>query len=245
MDNYLPKTINLSSDIDFRDGYLIPIDKPLEWTSFDVVNKLRSKIRYTFNIKKIKVGHAGTLDPLATGLLLLCTGKFTKSIDSLQGLDKVYSGRIKLGAQTPSYDAESEEINVKPIDHLTQKEILEAVNPFIGEIDQVPPIYSAIKIKGQTSYTLARRGEAVVMKPRKITISDFKIKNIDLPIVDFEVACSKGTYIRSLAHDFGNVLGVGGYLTSLKRESIGNYTNSDGWDILELCQEIEKIKKED
>jgi tRNA pseudouridine55 synthase len=245
MDNYLNKNTKFPPGIDFRDGYLIPINKPIEWTSFDVVNKLRSKIRYTFDIKKIKVGHAGTLDPLATGLLLVCTGKYTKGIDSIQGLDKIYTGRIKLGAQTASYDAESDEENLISIDHLTFEQIKEATKKFIGEIEQIPPVFSAIKIKGEASYKLARRGEDVAMKPRKLTISEFEITKINLPYVDFKVLCSKGTYIRSLAHDFGNELGVGGYLMLLKREKIGEYSNDDAWDISDICDEIYKTKKED
>jgi len=240
--NYLSKEKPLTPEIDFSEGQLIPIDKPLEWTSFDVVNKLRNKIKYTANIPRIKVGHAGTLDPLATGLLLICSGKYTKRIDEFQGLDKVYIGKIRLGAQTPSYDAETDEENIKPFDHLTPQIIQENVGQFIGEIDQFPPRFSALKIKGRPAYKLAREGKEFQPESRKISIFDFKITNIQLPFIDFEVHCSKGTYIRSLAHDFGNALGVGGYLLYLRRTKIGDFNVADAWDLKDFNIAMDAIR---
>lgn len=209
---------------DILEGKVFLIDKPLEWTSFDVVNKIRWNIRKTYNLKKIKVGHAGTLDPKATGLLVICTGKFTKKIESIQADSKVYTGQIKLGVTTPTYDTESEENQFFPIDHITQKMIEQLAQSFIGEIQQYPPIHSALKIGGKRMYELARAGVEVEVKPRKIFIHDFKINKIELPFVDFEVHCSKGTYIRSIAYDFGKALNSGGYLTKLRRTKIGVYS---------------------
>lgn len=199
------------------------IDKPLDWTSFDVVNKIRWNIRKAYNLKKIKVGHAGTLDPKATGLLLVCTGKWTKRIDEYQAQEKTYTGTIKLGATTPTYDLESEEDQTFPIDHITNEKILEATQQFVGEIQQFPPMHSAIKVDGKRLYELAREGQEIERKSRTITIQDFKITRIELPFVDFEVNCSKGTYIRSLAYDFGKALNSGGYLTALRRTKIGEF----------------------
>jgi len=201
----------------FEEGKVILIDKPVHWTSFDVVKKIRAAIK----IKK--VGHAGTLDPLATGLLIICTGKFTKKINEFMSQRKVYSGSFTLGATTPTYDLESTPENQKDISSITEKNINELVYKFIGEIDQVPPIYSAIKKNGTPLYELARKGEVVEIKSRKITIYAFEITAIKLPVVDFEITCSTGTYIRSIAHDFGNSLGCGAYLSSLRRTSIGDF----------------------
>ncbi|WP_322969279.1 tRNA pseudouridine(55) synthase TruB [Faecalibacter sp. LW9] len=206
-----------------QEGHVFLIDKPLDWTSFDVVNKIRWNIRKAYNLKKIKVGHAGTLDPKATGLLLVCTGKMTKSIDQLQTQEKTYTGTIKLGVTTPTYDLESEEDQTFPISHLTEELIHETTKQFIGEIQQFPPMHSAIKVDGKRLYELAREGQEIERKSRTITIYDFKITKIDLPFVDFECQCSKGTYIRSLAFDFGKALNSGGYLTSLRRTKIGEY----------------------
>ena len=207
-----------------QEGQIFLIDKPLDWTSFDAVNKIRWNIRKTYHLKKIKVGHAGTLDPKATGLLIICTGKFTKKIESIQAESKVYTGQIKLGASTPTYDTESEENQFFPIEHITDELIHQTVQKFIGEIDQLPPIHSALKVDGKRMYELARAGVEVEVKPRKITIHDFKITKIDLPFVEFEVHCSKGTYIRSLAYDFGKALNSGGYLTELRRTKIGEFS---------------------
>lgn len=206
-----------------QEGHIFLIDKPLDWTSFDVVNKIRWNIRKAYNLKKIKVGHAGTLDPKATGLLLVCTGKWTKRIDEYQAQEKTYTGTIKLGATTPTYDLESEEDQTFPIDHITNEKILEATLQFVGEIQQFPPMHSAIKVDGKRLYELAREGQEIERKSRTITIQDFKITRIELPFVDFEVNCSKGTYIRSLAYDFGKALNSGGYLTALRRTKIGEF----------------------
>ncbi|WP_334124913.1 tRNA pseudouridine(55) synthase TruB [Empedobacter brevis] len=206
-----------------QEGHVFLIDKPLDWTSFDVVNKIRWNIRKAYDLKKIKVGHAGTLDPKATGLLLVCTGKWTKRIDEFQAQEKTYTGTIKLGVTTPTYDLESEEDQTFPTAHLTEEIIQEATNQFIGEIEQFPPMHSAIKVDGKRLYELARDGQEIERKARRVTIHDFKITKINLPFVDFEVNCSKGTYIRSLAYDFGKVVNSGGYLTALRRTKIGNF----------------------
>ena len=208
---------------DFISGKLILINKEKEWSSFDVVNKIRGAIKKKFSIKKIKVGHAGTLDPLATGLLILCTGKMTKKIDNLSILRKRYLGTITLGATTPSYDCETAINNTYPTSHITEKLIKSNINNFIGVISQKPPIYSAIKKDGKRLYMYARAGEKVEINSRKIEIFDFKIIKIDMPNIDFEISCSKGTYIRSIANDFGENLNSGAYLSNLKRTEIGDF----------------------
>ena len=210
---------------DFLNGQTLLIDKPLEWSSFQVVNKLRWLIRQQFDIKKIKVGHAGTLDPLATGLLLICTGKFTKTINELQGQVKEYTGTITLGATTPSYDLETEVDQTYATEHINETLIHEATKQFIGEIDQFPPVFSALKKDGKRLYEYARNGEEVEVKSRRIEINEFEITNIDLENlkVDFRTVCSKGTYIRSLAYDFGKALNSGGHLSALRRTKIGEY----------------------
>ncbi|MEC3964838.1 tRNA pseudouridine(55) synthase TruB [Flagellimonas halotolerans] len=208
---------------DFLNGQILLIDKPLEWTSFQAVNALKWAIRKKFGLKKIKIGHAGTLDPLATGLLVICTGKFTKKIPELQGQVKEYTGTFTLGATTPSYDLETEVDKTFPTEHLTDKSIKETTKQFLGEIDQVPPIFSALKKDGKRLYELAREGKQVEIKSRKIEILEFEITRIALPEVDFKVVCSKGTYIRSLAHDFGKALGSGAYLSELRRTKIGDF----------------------
>lgn len=225
---------------EFLAGKTLLIDKPLEWTSFQVVNKLRWLIRKQFNIKKIKVGHAGTLDPLATGLLIICTGKATKQINELQGQIKEYTGTIQLGATTPSYDLETEIDTTYPTDHITKTQIYEATSQFIGEINQLPPIFSALKKDGKRLYEYARKGEEVKIEPRKITIETFEITKIDGINIDFRVVCSKGTYIRSLAHDFGKALQSGGHLTALKRTKIGEYDVENALSIEGFQQEIKK-----
>ncbi len=216
----------------FKEGALLLIDKPLNWTSFDVVNKIRGTLKAKLQVRKLKVGHAGTLDPLATGLLLICTGKFTKKIDGLQGMPKQYTGSLKLGATTPSYDAEMEEDKQFPIDHITEELLQKARTKFIGQIEQVPPMYSALKKDGVPLYKLAREGQSIERKSRTVTIDTFDLTNIDLPNVDFLVDCTKGTYIRSLAHDFGAALDSGAYLTGLRRTLIGDYSveNAIGMD---------------
>jgi len=208
---------------DFLEGQLLLIDKPLTWTSFQAVNALKWAIRRKFELKKIKIGHAGTLDPLATGLLLICTGKFTKRINELQGQLKEYTGDITLGATTPSYDLESEIDQEYPITHITDALIHETTKQFTGQIEQVPPIFSALKKNGKRLYEYAREGEKVEIKSRSIEIFEFEITNIQLPTISFRVVCSKGTYIRSLAHDFGKALQSGGHLSALRRTKIGDY----------------------
>jgi len=208
---------------DYKFGQVLLIDKPLNWTSFQVVNKMRWEIRQAFNIKKIKVGHAGTLDPLATGLLIICTGKMTKQIDSFQGQIKEYTGTITLGGTTPSYDLESEINETFPTSHITKALVEETTAQFIGKIDQFPPIFSALKKDGKRLYEFARAGETVEIKSRKITIEAFEIISFEANQVDFRVVCSKGTYIRSLAHDFGKALNSGAHLSALRRTKIGDY----------------------
>ena len=209
---------------DFLNGQTILLDKPLDWTSFQAVNKLKYKLKSEFNLpKKFKIGHAGTLDPRATGLLIICTGKFTKIIPQIQDAPKEYFTEIKIGVQTESYDTEKPEILHQDISEITETQIKETLEKFLGEIDQKPPIFSAIKIEGNRAYDLARAGKEVEMKSRKTTITYIENIEIDLPFVRFTVGCSKGTYIRSLAHDIGQELGVGAYLTNLRRTKIGDY----------------------
>ncbi len=208
---------------DFKNGQVLLIDKPLEWTSFQAVNKLRWAIRKTFGIKKIKVGHAGTLDPLATGLLVICTGKMTKQINTFQGQQKEYIGTITLGSTTPSYDLETDINATFPTAHITEALIHNATQEFIGVIEQYPPLFSAIKKDGKRLYEFARSGESIEVKSRQIEISTFEITKIENLNVDFRVVCSKGTYIRSLAYDFGKALDSGGHLTALRRTRIGDF----------------------
>jgi len=216
---------------DFKEGQILLFDKPLNWTSFQLVNKVRWLIRKSCNIKKIKVGHAGTLDPLATGLLVICTGKFTKRIEEFQGQEKEYTGTFTLGATTPSYDMETEVDETFPIDHISENDITNAAFEFIGEIEQVPPVFSALKKDGKRLYEYARNGEEVEIKSRKVTITEFEITAIRFPEVDFRVECSKGTYIRSLANDFGKALGSGAYLSALRRTRIGDFKVEDSMDL--------------
>lgn len=208
---------------DFKNGQIILVDKPLNWTSFQVVNKLRWAIRKKFNIKKIKVGHAGTLDPLATGLLVICTGKFTKKIDSFQAELKEYTGTITLGATTPSYDLETEVNHTFPTNHINALTIEAASKSFLGKIQQTPPLYSAIKKDGVRLYELARKGEDTEIKSREIEIFSFDIIKIEMPLVHFKINCSKGTYIRSIANDFGKILKSGAYLSELRRTKSGDF----------------------
>jgi len=212
---------------DYKDGQVLLIDKPLQWTSFQVVNKLRWLIRKNFGIKKIKVGHAGTLDPLASGLLIICTGKYTKRIEEFMGQTKEYTGTITLGATTPSYDLETEIDQTFSVDHLSEDCIRKVTAQFIGDIEQYPPIFSALKKEGKRLYEYARKGEEVAVTPRKITINEFEITRIEIPEVDFRVVCGKGTYIRSLAYDFGKALENGGHLSALRRTKIGTFSVED------------------
>ncbi|MBH2024039.1 MAG: tRNA pseudouridine(55) synthase TruB [Flavobacteriales bacterium] len=213
---------------DFLEGQIILLDKPLDWTSFQAVNKLKYKLKNEFNRpRKFKIGHAGTLDQRATGLLIVCTGKFTKKIQEIQDAPKEYLTEIKIGVQTESYDTEKPEILQQDYSHISEEFIKETLEKFIGEIDQKPPVFSAIKIDGNRAYDLARKGEEVEMKSRKTTIHYLNNIEIELPFVRFTVGCSKGTYIRSLAHDIGQELGVGAYLTNLRRTKIGDYSVED------------------
>ncbi len=216
---------------DFKEGQILLFDKPLNWTSFQLVNKVRWLIRKSCNIKKIKVGHAGTLDPLATGLLVICTGKFTKRIEEFQGQEKEYTGTFTLGATTPSYDLETEVDETFPVDHISEDDINKATSQFIGEIEQVPPVFSALKKDGKRLYEYARNGEEVEVKSRKVTITEFEVTATRFPEVDFRVVCSKGTYIRSLANDFGKALGSGAHLSALRRTRIGDFKVEDSMDL--------------
>jgi tRNA pseudouridine55 synthase len=208
---------------DFKNGQILLIDKPLNWTSFQVVNKLRWAIRKKFGLKKIKVGHAGTLDPLATGLLVICTGKMTKRISEFQAQSKEYKGTLRIGATTPSYDLETEIDQTWPSDHITEEMIHKAAEHFTGTIQQSPPLYSAVKQGGERLYLKARRGEQVEIKRREVKIHSFEITGIEMPDIDFRISCSKGTYIRSIAHDFGRHLSSGAHLTTLCRTRSGEF----------------------
>lgn len=217
---------------DFLAGQILLIDKPLHWTSFQAVNKMKWSLKSKLGLKKIKIGHAGTLDPLASGLLLVCTGKATKQISELQGQIKEYTGTFYIGATTPSYDLETEIDHTFPTAHIDENLIQKATEKFLGEIDQKPPIFSAIKKDGKRLYEHARAGEAVEIASRKTTIYEFEITRIALPEVDFRVQCSKGTYIRSLAFDFGKALESGAHLTALRRTKIGNFDVENAQDVL-------------
>ena len=216
----------------FEEGRVLLINKPLYWTSFDAVRKIR------YLTKTKKVGHAGTLDPLATGLLIVCTGKFTKKINEYMAQEKEYTGTITLGAITPTYDLESEPADFKSVENITTEDLQKATLPFTGNIQQTPPIHSAIKIDGKRAYELARRGDDIKLEPRAVTISEFSIVKVEMPVVHFKVVCSTGTYIRSLANDYGAELGVGGHLSSLCRTRIGNFLLKDALSIEQLEEEI-------
>jgi len=215
---------------DFQNGQILLIDKPLTWSSFQAVNKLKYLIKRKYNLpKSFKIGHAGTLDPLATGLLIVCTGKFTKKITEIQGQAKEYTGTITVGATTPSYDLETEVDETFPIEHISEELIQETTKQFLGEINQKPPIFSAIKKDGIRLYEHARAGETVEIPFRKTTIHEFEITRVALPEIDFRVQCSKGTYIRSLAFDFGKALQSGAHLSALRRTKIGDYSVENGF----------------
>lgn len=234
---------------DYLQGEVLLVDKPLEWTSFDVVNKLRGTLQHlkledgSRPYKKIKVGHAGTLDPLATGLLIVCTGKATKSIDSLMGLEKEYTGTFTLGQTTPSYDAETTVDRTFDTLHITKELIHQAAQTFVGETEQLPPAHSAVIIQGERAYEKARRGEEVKVTPRKINIQSFEITAIVMPVVSFRVVCSKGTYIRSLANDFGKALNSGAYLSSLIRTCIGDFKLSNAHSVEHYVEAIRSLQK--
>ncbi len=221
----------------YLEGEMLLLNKPLHWTSFDVVKKIRILTGIS------KIGHAGTLDPLATGLLIICTGKFTKKINEYMGMEKEYTGSFTLGAVTPTFDKESEPINQTDISQLTEQQIHDATIHFTGDIQQVPPIHSAIKKDGRPVYLAARKGEAVMLEPRPITIKEFTITKTHLPEVFFKVVCSTGTYIRSLANDFGASLNVGGYLSSLCRTRIGNFSVNEAMSVDEFTLKIHQLTR--
>ncbi|OYX22701.1 MAG: tRNA pseudouridine(55) synthase TruB [Flavobacteriales bacterium 32-35-8] len=223
---------------DYQSGQILLIDKPLHWTSFQVVNKLRWELKQTFKLKNIKVGHAGTLDPLATGLLIICTGKMTKQIDTFQAQIKEYTGTLVLGSTTPSYDLETEINETFPTEHITPNLIEETTKQFIGDIQQYPPVFSAIKKDGKRLYEFARAGEDVEIKARSISIQEFEITNIDGLNIDFRVVCSKGTYIRSLANDFGKALQSGAHLSALRRTKIGDFNVADAITVVDFITSL-------
>lgn len=226
---------------EFAEGQLLLVNKPYQWTSFDVVGKLRN----SFKPLKLKVGHAGTLDPLATGLLIICTGKMTKQIDTFQAEEKEYTGTMILGATTPSYDMETEPDKSFDISQLTEEMLRNTCGQFIGDIQQYPPAHSAIKVGGERLYEKARRGEEVELKLRNVTITEFELTRVELPEIDFRVVCSKGTYIRSLVNDFGAALNNGAYLSKLRRTRSGNFRVEDAWEVMELVNTIRELKVSD
>jgi len=223
---------------DFLDGQILLINKPLGWTSFDVVKKIKNLIRTKYSLKKLKVGHAGTLDPLANGLLIVCTGRFTKKISELQGQEKIYTGNITLGGTTPSYDLETEIDTKFETNHISESLIKETTIQFIGEIDQKPPIFSALKRGGERLYKKARRGEIFEIEARKVSVHSFDIKSIEMPKVSFEITCNKGTYIRSIAHDFGTALNSGAHLSKLCRTAIGSYQLTNALDLSDFEKQL-------
>ena len=236
----LEATTEINSETNFLEGKVLLFNKPLTWSSFDLVKKVRNTIKSNLNIRKIKVGHAGTLDPLADGLLIICTGKFTKKIDEIQGQKKVYTGQITLGGTTPSYDLETEIEETFDTSHITEELIHNSCKKFEGKIMQKPPIYSALKREGKRLYQHAREGSKIEIKEREIEIESFKITSIEMPKLKFEVVCSKGTYIRSLAYDFGKELNSGAHLSALRREKIGDYYLSDAFSLNSFMEDIVK-----
>lgn len=226
-------------DFDFAAGELLLINKPYKWTSFDVVGKIRNSLKPL----KLKVGHAGTLDPLATGLLIVCTGKLTKQIDTFQAEEKEYTGTMILGASTPSFDMETEVDATFPIDHVTNDVIYSATEPFKGDISQYPPAHSAVKVNGERSYIKARLGEEVELRKRFVTVSAFEITRIELPEVDFRIVCTKGTYIRSLVSDFGKHLKNGAYLSKLTRTRSGNFLLQNAFEVADLVQYLREKRE--
>jgi tRNA pseudouridine55 synthase len=223
-------------DFHFEEGEILLFDKPLTWTSFDVVNKVRGTIRTK------KVGHAGTLDPLATGLLVLCTGKMTKKIDTIQATEKEYLVTIGLGKTTPSFDLETEFDAEKDVSHLTKEQVEAAVRHFVGDQMQLPPMFSAVKVGGKRLYKLARKGQEIELQPRPVTIYSIEILNTELPTVQFLMRCSKGTYVRSLARDIGEKLGVGGYLAALRRTKVGDLSVEDAYDVASFVEHIKSLR---
>jgi len=235
--------IKFEVDQDFQTGAFILLNKPYKWTSFDLVNKVKFKLKHKFDFKKIKVGHAGTLDPLATGLMIVCTGKYTKQIDTYQAQVKEYIATLKLGSTTPSFDLETEIDETFPTEHIDSALIDETLKGFLGEIRQRPPAYSAIKIDGKRAYESARKGEAVKLKVREVEIKIFEIDDANFPEISFRIVCSKGTYIRTMANDFGKLLGSGAYLSSLRRTKIGEFSVDDAEDVVVVADKMRKIRE--
>lgn len=225
---------------EFASGKVLLIDKPLHWTSFDAVNRIKAMLKHRLGLKKIKVGHAGTLDPLATGLLIICTGKMTRSIDTFQSLEKEYTGTFFLGATTPSSDLETQPDRQFPTDHITGGMTSEVTRQFTGKIQQVPPLFSAKKIEGKRAYSHAREGSDMVLKANEVEISEFTITRFELPDVDFRVVCSKGTYIRALARDFGEALQSGAYLKALRRTRIGQFSVDQAMSMEQISEKIKE-----
>ena len=234
-----PSKIDKSSH--FVSGTLLLIDKPLEWTSFDVVKKVRNLIKKKLQIKKIKVGHSGTLDPLATALLIVCTGKFTKRIEEIQWQEKTYTGQFTLGATTPSFDRETKVNHTFNTAHITKQLLEETTKQFVGEITQIPPIFSALKKDGKRLYDFARENEEVEIKERKVMVHSFEITDINFPEVNFKISCAKGTYIRSIANDFGRALNSGAYLSKLCRTKIGKYNLKDAFSLNEVEEKMKLL----
>jgi len=227
--------------MDFINGEVLYVAKPLHWTSFNLVSKLRWKLQRTLQIKKLKVGHAGTLDPLATGVMIICTGKSTKLIESFQYQTKEYVATLKLGATTPSFDLELPEDGTYPTEHITRELVDEIIPRFLGEIRQVPPAYSAVKVDGKRAYDYAREGQEVELKPKLLVIDDIEVLDFTLPVLKIRVVCSKGTYIRALARDIGLALGSGAHLTGLERTRIGDIKLEDCWQIDDLVKHLEEM----
>ena len=223
-----------SKDFDFIRGEIMVLNKPIDWTSFDLVNKVRNMLCRLMKIKKLKIGHAGTLDPKATGVMVLCSGKFTKQIDEIQADEKEYIALVKIGATTPSFDLETEEDALFETSHVTLGMVEQILPQFVGSIEQVPPAYSAIKVDGKRAYKLARKGQEVVLKPKLLVIKEIELLRFDMPEIELRIVCSKGTYIRALARDIGLALNSGAYLTGLKRTRIGEYTIEQSFDLTEL-----------
>lgn len=220
--------------MDFIEGEILYIDKPLNWTSFRLVKVVRAKLCQRLNIKKLKVGHAGTLDPLATGVMIICTGKMTKQIERLQALTKEYVAEIKLGSTTPSFDLETEVDEEYPFEHITKERVEECLKEFIGEIDQVPPLFSAVKVDGKRAYEFARKNEDIELKSKKLVIDNIELLKYDLPTITVRVSCSKGTYIRALARDIGKALESGAHLTGLRRTRTGDIS-------VQQCQSVDDL----
>lgn len=224
--------------VDFQAGTVLLFDKPLDWTSFDVVNRVRNMLCRKLEVKKLKVGHAGTLDPKATGLVIVCTGKATKQIDLIQAQEKEYVATLKLGATTPSFDLESEEDAQFPTEHITQELIEQVLPNFLGEIDQVPPVFSAIKVNGKRAFDYARKGAEIELKSRKIVVKSITIERFEMPELELRIACGKGTYIRSLARDLGEELNSGAYLIGLRRTAIGENRVENAWTLEQFQEQL-------